>query len=60
MGTVRTRKEGVMYIKSLKIKTRLAPLVIINSISLKTLSMSRMIIKTIRPIRKICEISLRT
>ena len=58
VGIVKVRKEGAMNIRSMKMLVILPPLMI-SSINLKILSMRRIIVKVIRPIRKIGRISFK-
>ena len=59
MGIVKVRKEGAMKTRSIKMFVIFPPLLIINSISLKILSIKRMMVKVIRPIREIGIISFK-
>jgi len=58
-GIVKTRNEGQMKRKSIKIFVTLPPLFTSNSISFNILSMRRIMVKMARPIRKIGTISLK-
>jgi hypothetical protein len=58
-GIVMTRKEGEINRKSIKILERLPPLFTTSSISLRILSMRRIIVKVIRPMKKMGIISFR-
>ena len=57
MGIVKVRKEGAMKTRSIKMFVILPPLLIINSISLKILSIRRIIVKVIRPMKKMGRVS---
>jgi len=58
MGIVKVKKEGARKTRSIRMFLASPPL-IINSISLKILSIKRMTVKVIRPIREIGIISLK-
>jgi hypothetical protein len=57
VGIVKVRKEGAMKRRSIKMFVTFPPLLIINSISLKILSIRRIIVKVIRPMKKMGRIS---
>ena len=59
IGMVKMRKEGEMKRRSIKIWVRLTPLVTMSSISFRILSMRRIMVKIIRPMRKIGKTSFR-
>jgi hypothetical protein len=59
IGIVRMRKEGEMKTNNIKILERLPPRFTNISISLRILSMSRIMVKTNKPTKKIGRISFR-
>ena len=59
MGIVKRRKDGERKRRSIRISERETPLVTINSMSLNILSIKRMVVKIMMPIRKMGRISLR-
>lgn len=59
VGMVKMRKEGQMKAKSIKMFVILPPLFTINSISLRILSIRRMMVKIARPMKKIGRVSLK-
>jgi hypothetical protein len=59
IGIVKMRKDGEMKRRSINIFEGLTPLVTMSSISFRILSMRRITVKIIRPMRKIGRTSLR-
>ena len=59
MGIVKMRKEGERKRRSIRMSERGTPLVTIISMSFRILSIKRMMVKTIMPMRKTGRISLR-
>jgi hypothetical protein len=59
MGIVKIRKEGEIKRRSIKIWERLTPLLTINSISLRILSIRRITVKVKRPMRKMGRVSFK-
>jgi hypothetical protein len=59
MGMVKTRKEGEIKRRSIKTLEKLTPLVTINSMSLRILSIRRITVKVSRPMKKMGRVSLR-
>jgi hypothetical protein len=57
VGIVRMRKEAAMKRKTIKMFVTFPPPLIINSISLKILSIRRIIVKVISPMKKMGRIS---
>jgi hypothetical protein len=58
-GIVMMRKEGEMNKKSIRTSEKLPPRLTINSTSLRILSMRRIMVKVISPMKKMGRISLR-
>jgi 3-hydroxyacyl-CoA dehydrogenase len=59
MGMVKIRKEGEMKRRSIKTLKTLTPPLTINSTNLRSLSISRMMVKVKRPMRKMGRVSLK-
>jgi hypothetical protein len=59
IGIVRMRKEGEINKKSIRILERLPPRLTTRSISLRILSIRRIMVKVIRPMKKTGRISFR-
>jgi hypothetical protein len=59
MGMVKIRKEGEIKRRSIRILERLTPLLTINSISLRILSIRRITVKVKRPMRKMGRVSFK-